>query len=113
MIKIPDNSKGLVYFDVDDTLVIWGKNDPDNSMTFICHGCVESLVPNTEIIMELKKAKKEGSTVVVWSQGGADWVEEVVITLKLEQYVDLIISKPDAYFDDLPAARFMRNWRKA
>lgn len=113
MIKIPDNDKGMVYFDVDDTLVIWGKNDPDNSMVFSCHGYIESLVPNTEIIRELKKAKREGSTVVVWSQGGADWAEEVVTTLKLEQFVDLIICKPDTYFDDLPAAQFMRNWRKA
>ena len=112
MIKIPDSDKGVVYFDVDDTLVLWGKNDPDRSMLFTCHGFSESLVPNLEIIRELKKAKREGSTVVVWSQGGADWAEEVVVTLGLKQFVDLVVSKPDTYFDDLAASTFMRNWRK-
>lgn len=45
--------------------------------------------------------------MVVWSAGGWDWAEAVVKTLKLENFVDLVISKPTWTYDDLQPSEFI------
>jgi hypothetical protein len=40
---------------------------------------------------------------MVWSAGGVQWAKTVVNTLGLADYVDLIITKPSKFVDDLPA----------
>jgi FMN phosphatase YigB (HAD superfamily) len=107
--KIKDGS--TVYFDVDDTLVMW-KLDWDesieNQIVFIpdTSGRVPVLL-HTKHIELLKRHKEAGDVVVVWSQGGSDWAEAVVKTLGIEEYVDVILTKPTKYYDDLPAALWL------
>jgi hydroxymethylpyrimidine pyrophosphatase-like HAD family hydrolase len=80
-------SHRIVYFDVDDTLVIWdwksidpeGKGllqiaDPNSSH-------MELVLPHERHIALLKQFKARGHTVVVWSQGGWDWASSVVKSL--------------------------------
>lgn len=95
------------YFDVDDTLVVWGKSHHPDAITIDNYGHPTKLVPHTAHIEFLKRQKARGFTVVVWSQGGARWAESVVKALKLEQFVDVIITKPTMYVDDLKAEEFM------
>lgn len=101
----------IYYFDCDDTLVMWDnkyKNeDQSNTVCFSCYEAIEFLVPNFKNIQFLKKTKEEGGGVVVWSAGGWAWAKEVVETLGLEDYVDLVISKPTGYIDDLNCTEFM------
>jgi predicted phosphatase len=101
----------IIMFDVDDTLVLWGKeggisNDP-NAVDFECMGTIYKLVPHEKHIEYLKKCKHDGFKVVVWSYGGMDWAYEVVTTLNLTKYVDLIMSKPEEYVDDMDCKIFM------
>lgn len=98
------------YFDVDDTLVSWdmpGYGDGDSSravaFTDPSSGATWLLTPIEKTIEALKQCKLAGSTIVVWSAGGWDWAQEVVKTLGLEAYVDLVTSKPNRFYDDLPA----------
>jgi phosphoserine phosphatase len=105
----------FAYFDVDDTLVMWHLPVTDNAMAFSNPddpSDVWMLEPNWSTIAMLKEHKRRGDKVVVWSQGGYDWAEEVVKTLKLEEYVDYCLSKPHIYYDDIPATNFMKEWVK-
>lgn len=99
-----------IYFDVDDTLIMWISNPPeeiidqvelikDSSPAFPNY--VVAVIPHKYHIEQLKKNKQKGNMIVVWSQGGSDWAETVVRHLKLEEYVDIIVNKPHEYYDDL------------
>jgi len=104
MIKIPEKNGYTVFFDVDDTLIIWANNTAldaeacisitDNTGTILAR-------PHQEHIHALMDAHNAGHTVVVWSQGGADWAETVVKALQIEKFVDCCITKPTHLYDDL------------
>lgn len=98
--------KATCYFDVDDTLILWGTSDEDkeNFGIRIGHGMA---VPHKRHIEDLKTMKAKGHIIVVWSQGGSDHAAEVVRALDLESYVDVVISKPMWFWDDLHAHEFM------
>lgn len=101
----------IYYFDCDDTLVSW-KTYPKRSKNSVefedphTHECLYlEAIPQT--IEAMKSHKLRGHTVIVWSAGGADWAEEVVRKLNISKYVDAVMSKPDLFYDDLPASEFM------
>lgn len=104
VVKLED--KDTIYYDVDDTLVIWDCTSDLRERKGILIG-IHSLVPHNKHIEQLKFLKSKNCTIVVWSQGGSDWAEEVVKALKLEDYVDLIVNKPRFFFDDLSSSTFM------
>lgn len=100
------NNEMVAAFDVDDTLVLW-----DKTSEFAGEGKVEFLdpddnskhylYPHVSHIRLLKCSKKRGFLVLVWSAAGYKWAETVIKTLKLEEYVDIILTKCSKYFDDL------------
>lgn len=100
-------STKVIMIDVDNTLVFSLREYPHevthevvkiNGRKFWVHA------PHIEMI---KDFKARGHSIVVWSAGGAEWAESVVIALKLEELVDLVISKPDWFIDDKKASEFM------
>lgn len=103
----------IYYSDVDDTIVSWepdylyapGKmefTDPNDNTPYW-------LTPMFAQIQRIKDMKKAGYTVVIWSQGGADWCEHVIQQLGLSQYVDAYLAKASLgwYCDDLPVTEWM------
>lgn len=123
MITIPSNNS--VWFDVDDTLVLWSPTPEEKEKYGIDVNCpgskilnkdgtvdeapgwVERLVPHFTHVEQIKKHKARGHTVIVWSAGGWEWARAAVMALGLERYVDLVISKPEWVVDDLPVEKFM------
>jgi phosphoglycolate phosphatase-like HAD superfamily hydrolase len=122
MIVIPSNKS--VWFDVDDTLVMWDPSQEEldtKGIEIECPAgftCVDGeltacpkwkakVVPHEKHIQMLKLHKLRGHTVVVWSAGGYDWAEVAVKALKLEQYVDLVVCKPTWAYDDQPPERIL------
>lgn len=100
-------STKIVYYDVDNTLVFSLREYPHqisneiikiNGRKFWVH------LPHVETVRDFKA---RGHTVVVWSAGGAEWAENVVTALKLNDVVDLVISKPDWIWDDKEPNEFM------
>lgn len=99
-----------IFFDVDDTLVMWGE-----AFSFVDYISVQcpydgeyiSLRPHQPHIKLLKNYHERGAHVTVWSQGGYQWAEAVVKALGLGEFVDVIMTKPRAYVDDLPASEWM------
>ncbi len=103
----------VVTFDVDDTLVMWD-GLANNSLVADSHpykhfidpndGSKKSLKPHLRHIELLKSLKNRGYTVIVWSAGGGKWANSVVTTLGLADYVDIIMSKPIKWVDDITDA---------
>lgn len=108
-------SHRTVFYDVDDTLVIWNwkEYDPEGkgliSITDPNDSVSVALLPHYRHIELMKQFKARGHTVVVWSQGGYAWAEAVVKALGIEYMVDVVMDKPTWYVDDLPAHAYMGN----
>jgi hypothetical protein len=105
--KFPTRS---IFFDVDDTLVIWPSKLKDKNIetvNFEFMGLSYPLVPHLKHIEELKKLYNEGYEIIVWSFGSKEWAKSVVSSLKIEEYVDYCLTKPDFYFDDLKVEEYL------
>ena len=98
--KIKDGN--VFACDVDDTLIMWGdpKFYPGKVVTITTNGFPEKGAVNEFALEHLKKMKRRGYAVVVWSAGGSDWAEAVVKALEIERYVDLVMPKIDDHLDD-------------
>ena len=103
-------NENMVCFDVDDTLVMWNipPGREGECTLFNNFGFAEWLLPHKPHIELLKSFKVRGQFVVVWSQGGYQWAREVVKHLGLEEYVDLVMSKPKWIVDDLPPSAWTK-----
>lgn len=94
------------FFDVDDTLLQWNlpediEINDDRLVSINCRGYNENLLPNDHNVKLLKQFAKRGIAIVVWSAGGSDWAEAAVKALKLEDFVEVVTSKPMYYIDDI------------
>lgn len=103
MIKL--NQESIVLVDVDQTLVVWNKGykkPGKNKIKFIDPYTKDILylTPHNVHIRLIKQYKGRGFGIIVASMAGVRWCESVVKTLKLEKYVDLIMSKPTRHVDD-------------
>jgi FMN phosphatase YigB (HAD superfamily) len=107
-VKVIENDN-CVFFDCDDTLVMWDNKykTEENQMAFSCYEAIHMLVPHWKHINHLIDLKEQGKTIVVWSAGGWEWAQEVVTTLRIEDYVDAVMAKPTAYVDDLHCSEWM------
>ncbi len=101
-------SENIVCVDVDDTLVLWDNTHKRTlSMFEPVLGEMIKIAPHWPNIRLLKEKSLRGATVVVWSQGGYKYAEAIVRVLKLEAYVDYVMSKPSVVIDDLPVDMWM------
>ena len=97
-----------IYFDVDDTLVIWSFSPEEKDLIqFKYHGHVYTLKPHNKHIRFLKSQKKRSRSVIVWSAGGWEWASCVVKALGIEKYVDVVIEKPILCIDDVPKEKII------
>lgn len=103
-----------VFFDVDDTLVIWDWKalNPEGigliSIRDPNSGCSELVMPHDRHVQLMRQFKARGHTVVVWSQGGHEWAEAVCKALGIENLVDYVMDKPNWYVDDLHVNAWMK-----
>lgn len=111
--KIIRNER-VVPCDIDGTLVVHIK-EKDNVCTLELvsvydplEGAHILLRKNLPMIRILKEEHARGAYVVVWSRGGFEWASNVIEALELQDYVDLIISKPHIYLDDVE----IKDWLK-
>lgn len=98
-----------IYFDVDNTLIMHldGATISNECVAIEVWGMTTYVKPHFKHITTLKKYKEKGFKVVVWSGGGEEWATEVIKSLGLTQHVDVILSKPTVYYDDLEVQDFM------
>lgn len=97
-----------VFVDVDDTLVDWvasnGLEDTTHTTrhwwTDPLDDVMKTIVANEANVRLLKEKSVRGWTVVVWSLGGAAHAASIVTALRLTDYVDYVIGKPQCIIDD-------------
>lgn len=104
--KIVESDK-ITCFDVDDTLITQNFDEEKAEAVVECYGYKTEVLIIQNNVDALKRHKKQGQIIVVWSAAGYKWAESVVKALKLEKYVDYVMSKPNWYYDDLPAQKWM------
>lgn len=106
------NNEYVTLWDIDDTLVMHDNDLYQNSHKVWVKDPVEGdyieLRKNSSMIRLMKEEKARGSHVIVWSRGGHQWAKNVIEALKLEKYVDQVMSKPLAYFDDKPVEEWLK-----
>lgn len=90
-------SELIVGIDVDGTLIV---PDPKGSLQLAYGSSIQSFKPIIAHVDLLKEYKKRGFYVIVWSAGGYKWALQAVQALKLERFVDQILSKPIRHVDD-------------
>lgn len=93
------DGENTAAFDVDETLFMHASL---GSITIVnpysyneIHGC-----PHYDHIELLKQYRGRGLKIVIWSAAGVLWALEVVKALKLEDYVDVVMTKPTKFIDD-------------
>lgn len=72
----------VIYIDIDDTLT------PDFGETFF-EGCLDKIKQLSKVV-----------NVIIWSQGGLDYVYDIVKKAGLDEYVCFCLPKPDLIIDD-------------
>lgn len=105
--KVPEGP--IRYWDIDDTLVEW-KESSWNEEFAVKIGCNDRVVWKKAImehVNELKLQYLSGAYNIVWSYGGSDWAEAVIVALELQDYVHVIMNKPHAYYDDKDASQWL------
>lgn len=108
---MPDRQ--VAYVDVDNTLIAWEDNG-EIPLTLISPLGTYNVYPMWKNIHLISELRAVGWQIYVWSQGGADHAERVINLLGLQDKVDLIMSKPTIYVDDLPfESQFIKRvWKK-
>ena len=92
-----------VFFDVDDTLIMWDHIDKELPIVEINNnGHKRTFQVHHAHVQKIKNYSLLGMVVVVWSHSGYEWAEAVVKALDIEKHVDFAMSKPDRIFDDYP-----------
>jgi FMN phosphatase YigB (HAD superfamily) len=106
---IVEKNRNVITFDVDDTLILWDeksrdlKAPTDGRLVIICpyDNLPYSFTVHERHVGFLKREKAKGSFVIVWSKSEGAWAEAVCKALGLENYVDIAMSKPSKYVDDV------------
>lgn len=111
--KVIENEQ-VYMFDIDDTLIMWDRDPHFHALGRIAitdpyDGVTVYVKPHERHVKLLTQMKGRGRFIVVWSQSGAKWAEAVVNALGLTNSVDLILTKPQGYVDDLPVSKWMKN----
>jgi FMN phosphatase YigB (HAD superfamily) len=108
MIVLPE--KPTVFCDVDETLVIWNESHvPKDQLEYFHLLKGEKFWIHMIHRKLLKEFKARGHNVVVWSAGGSDWAKLIVEKIHLTNVVDLVVSKPDWFIDDLSGKDILLN----
>ena len=108
--KTVDNDL-IVPCDVDCTLIDYKIDDKDPRLLIevgLVPGKEIKVFPILEHIQMLKNMKASQAYILIWSGSGYAWAKHIIDKLQLNDYVDLIMSKPSWYIDDTPAEEWMK-----
>lgn len=100
------------FFDIDGTLIIHINSSTYTKMPKVdVYDAVTkkyiTVGVNTAMVRLLKEEHHRGTCIKVWSRGGWEWASNVIKALDLVPLVDEVMSKPMAYFDDVPIQEWL------
>jgi len=93
----------ITFCDVDNTLIYW-RTDANNEAP----GTIKLRYGDEDVWLRphkfhprlVKHFYNRGDYVIVWSQNGYEWAEQVVKALGLQNHVHLIMDKGNRHIDD-------------
>jgi hypothetical protein len=101
----------ILPVDVDGTIIQYmSKGDvPMPGDIFpVYGGKVVHLRPMSMNIALLKHHKDlRGYEIIVWSANGKEWAVQIIKELQLESYIDIVMTKPNKYVDDVDVNEWM------
>lgn len=109
-------NENTVFFDIDDTLILHihpdiatDKYEELGYIKFIdsYERGIFYAKPSKKHIKLLKDYDSRGFFVIAWSGNGFEHARNVIEQLNLFKYVDLIMTKPRVYVDDLKCDEWM------
>lgn len=92
----------VTFIDIDDTLVYWEKTGDKPAVTVETPWICERLEVNQKMINNIDQLHVRGFYIVLWSQSGHEWCEAVAKALKIEDKINMCMTKPGFFYDDLP-----------
>lgn len=98
------NFNKIICFDVDDTLIFQDcpyKIFQNADLIIHVNQIKTPIWIHQKHIEHLKKLKENGYSIWIWSQQGSEWAEYIVKELNLQNFIDIISTKPEKMFDDL------------
>lgn len=110
IVKTISNER-IIPVDVDDTLVMHDFSAIDETILIsdpYSDGVIE-VRPNRPMLRILQDEKARGAFIIVWSRGGFAWAKAVVEALELQNYVDLVMTKPIVYLDDKDIGEWLKD----
>lgn len=107
--RVIENER-TVFIDVDDTLVMHKSSCQTTGLLVVdpATGNQVEVYKNAPMIKCLLEERHRGAFIVVWSMGGYEWARNVLQALGIDGKVDLVMSKPFAYFDDKPVEQWLK-----
>jgi hypothetical protein len=110
---IVNKNENIRPFDVDGTLIIHEKNFIElNDRVQVLDPVTNEYLTfriNKPMVRLLKEEYKRGSCIKVWSRGGWEWANNVVIALNLEPLIHEVLSKPLVYMDDSEVSAWLKD----
>lgn len=111
----PIKSERVIMVDIDDTLVMHGrdKNVPDAVYVDVLDTLYDDtfikMQVNAPMVRLVREEIVRGSKIIFWSRGGYQWAMNVLTALHFDEYETelLVLTKPFAYFDDSPVDKWM------
>lgn len=108
-------NENIAPFDVDGTLIIHGTIDDLSKYSTVA--VVDPVNPlqtitvgvNEPMVRLMREEAHRGATIFVWSRGGYEWADNVIVALGLEAVVDYVMTKPKAYFDDTSVDKWLND----
>lgn len=97
-------SDKIIFFDVDETLV---QQHPGANLEIVCNGYKTLVKAIPENVNRIHYHKARGQTIIVWSNSGYKWAQAVIEALGLTKEVDMVMSKPWGYYDDLDSSKWL------
>ncbi len=99
--------------DIDGTLIIHCKlaDIPSGEGVQVYDAVTKGFITvriNRPMVRLVREARSRGDYVIAWSRGGYRWAADVIKALDLVDCVDLVLSKPLAYFDDTEVGDWMK-----
>lgn len=111
-----NKSEQVTFWDIDGTLILHVPhpvNDLDKVFLIkVIDPVTQTTIyvnPHSTMIRLMREEHARGGTIKVWSRGGWAWAEAVITALGLTNLVDEVMSKPYAYYDDVPIADWLTN----
>lgn len=115
--KVIEN-ENTIFFDVDMTLIMHKNShkgiptlhqNPNGYLEIYDKRIDRTIIaepyfPHIDILLQ---SKARGRFIVVWSASGHQWAKMAVEALGIQDHVDLVMTKPSAYVDDVDANKFM------